>query len=338
MGNTGSVIVELAASWAIVMIVTGLCLWFPRRRSNLGGILYPRLQSRGRVFWRDLHAVTGMWISLVTLFMLFSGLPWAQSWGSYFNWARNLSLATAGAPDWPIGSKPGALSPQLAVRHVPGSPDASNTDDSMPGMTAEEMAAMPGRATADKPTPGATYDVLGLDAVMPTVMKLDVPRPVWILPPGPDSRDWLVSSQAQNRPIRIKYRISAATGEVTSTSRFSDQNIVDRVVNVAVATHEGQLFGHPNQALLLLNATGLVMLSVSSVVMWWRRRPDGVLGAPKRNTPPQFRYWLATLIALMALLLPLFGASLVVILLVERFILRRMAGTRRWLGLDRRPT
>ena len=87
-----------------------------------------------------------------------------------------------------------------------------------------------------------------------------------------------------------------------------------------------------------MNATGLVLLSVSSLIMWWRRRPDGMLGAPKRNALPQFRYWLVALIVTMTLLLPLFGASLVLILLVERLVLRRMAGTCRWLGLDQLRT
>jgi uncharacterized iron-regulated membrane protein len=338
MGNTGSAVVELAASWAIVMIVTGLCLWFPRRRDGLGGVLYPRLQSQGRIFWRDLHAVTGIWISAITLFMLFSGLPWASSWGSYFNWARSLSSATTGAPDWPIGSKPGIFLQQLKPVPEQSSFGENATTASMPGMTAEEMAAMPSNAPATGRTVGADYDIRGLDRIMPTVLKLRVPRPVWILPPTSTDSDWLVSSQVQDRPRRIKYRLSGSTGEVTSVSRFSDQNIVDRAVNVTIATHEGQLFGRPNQAILILNATGLMLLSVSSTIMWWRRRADGVLGAPKRNALPRFRVWLVVVVLFMTVLLPLFGSSLLLILLLERLVLRRIPGTRRWLGLDKLPT
>ena len=46
MGNRGSAVVELAASWAIIMIVTGLYLWWPRKAKTLGGIVYPRLRRR----------------------------------------------------------------------------------------------------------------------------------------------------------------------------------------------------------------------------------------------------------------------------------------------------
>lgn len=58
LGDRGSMIVELAASWAIVMILTGLFLWWPRNVNGAGGVLYPRL-GRDRRFWRDLHGVAG---------------------------------------------------------------------------------------------------------------------------------------------------------------------------------------------------------------------------------------------------------------------------------------
>ena len=55
-GTAGSYLVELAASWAIVMILSGLFLWWPRG-GGLGGVLYPRLRSGGRRFWRPPRAV-----------------------------------------------------------------------------------------------------------------------------------------------------------------------------------------------------------------------------------------------------------------------------------------
>src|SRR6185295_2062813 len=59
-GRTGSLLVELAACWAIIMIVTGLYLWWPRDTRGAAGVLYPRLGQGRRTFWRDLHSVTGI--------------------------------------------------------------------------------------------------------------------------------------------------------------------------------------------------------------------------------------------------------------------------------------
>ena len=37
-GRTGAILVELAASWAIIMLGTGLYLWWPRDSPGLGGL------------------------------------------------------------------------------------------------------------------------------------------------------------------------------------------------------------------------------------------------------------------------------------------------------------
>src|SRR3546814_12234455 len=42
-GPLGSFLVEAAACWALVMLLTGLYLWWPRGRRGLAGVLYPRL-------------------------------------------------------------------------------------------------------------------------------------------------------------------------------------------------------------------------------------------------------------------------------------------------------
>jgi uncharacterized iron-regulated membrane protein len=68
----GSYIVELAASWAIVLLLTGLYLWWPRQTETLAGVLWVRLGKGQRIFWRDLHAVTGVWISALALFLIFT--------------------------------------------------------------------------------------------------------------------------------------------------------------------------------------------------------------------------------------------------------------------------
>ena len=63
IGDVGSWMVELAASWAVIMILTGLFLWWPRNAKGLGGVLYPRLRQGGRTFWKDIPSVTGIYVS-----------------------------------------------------------------------------------------------------------------------------------------------------------------------------------------------------------------------------------------------------------------------------------
>lgn len=319
LGNGGSMLVELAGSWGVVMILTGFYLWLPRGRRGLGGVLYARLDAQGRVFWRDLHSVTGSWVSGVTLFMLLSGLPWAVSWGNYLTWARNHWTATTGAPDWPIGGSPESTA---AVRQ------------SMPGMTEAEMAALAPSSVQGGVVAGSrAFSLQDLDIVVPTAGRLNAPRPIWVSPPAEGLKFWTVSSHIQNRPLRVSYSVDPGTGAVTGADNFANKNIVDKVVNVGIAAHEGQLFGRVNQAILLVTAVSLVLMSVSATVMWWRRRPPHTLGAPRLDARPRFSMLLFATIIALSVLLPLFGLSLLVVLAIDRALLRRLPAAERWFGI-----
>lgn len=89
-GTLGAILIELAGCWTIVLILSGLYLWWPRNAQGLGGVLYPRLKLPGRQLWKDLHAVIGIWVSFFTLFLLITGLPWALVWGAAFKELRTI--------------------------------------------------------------------------------------------------------------------------------------------------------------------------------------------------------------------------------------------------------
>jgi uncharacterized iron-regulated membrane protein len=80
-GTAGEVVVELVACWTIIMVITGLYLWWPRV-SGIWGALLPRLRSHRRMFWRDLHAIPGFLLSLWILVIISTGLPWSTVWGN----------------------------------------------------------------------------------------------------------------------------------------------------------------------------------------------------------------------------------------------------------------
>ena len=321
LGDRGSNLVELAGSWGVVMILTGLFLWWPRGTKRLGGLVYPRLASRGRALLRDLHAVTGLWISIVTLFLLLSGLPWSSLWGNYFTWARNHWTLTAGVPDWSLGGKAEPL-----PRIVP-----SATTEQKAAMSAAEMAAMMPQMEAND-AGKTTLDLSALNLIVPTVARLAPPRPIWILPPQPGSADWIVWSRTQNRPQRVAYTISPNSGAVTGIKRFADDDAVNRAINVAIATHEGQLFGRPNQAILLLNAIGVLLVAISAAVMWWRRRPPHRLGAPPVRALPRFSPALMIGLGTLGVLLPEFGLSLVAVLAIDLLVWPLFPAAAKWLG------
>jgi uncharacterized iron-regulated membrane protein len=127
--------------------------------------------------------------------------------------------------------------------------------------------------------------------------------------------------------------LDAQSGAVISRIDFSQHHLIDRIVGTGVAAHEGHLFGWANQVLSLLTACGLILLSVSALMLWWRRRPSGVLGAPHRIGRRSYPMALIAAIVGFGLFLPMLGASMIAVGLTERLLLRRIPAVARWLGL-----
>jgi uncharacterized iron-regulated membrane protein len=179
----------------------------------------------------------------------------------------------------------------------------------------------------------APWALSDLNVVVPAVEAQHLSRPVWILPPAKPGEHWVGSSQAQDRTQRREVKVDAASGRILESSSFEDLPLLDKIVNVGIAWHEGHLFGRANQAMLLTAAIALLGMCVSAVAMWWRRKPSGRLGAPPGRAERQVLVGLLLTVCLLAVLFPMFGASLLFVLLLERAVLVRIPRVARWLGL-----
>ncbi|CUJ93707.1 putative iron-regulated membrane protein [Shimia thalassica] len=79
LGVTGDRMLETAASLTLVLIATGLYMWWPRQ-AGWRKALVPGF-AKGRALWKSLHGVVGIWVSFFLVFFLISGLAWAGIWG-----------------------------------------------------------------------------------------------------------------------------------------------------------------------------------------------------------------------------------------------------------------
>ena len=315
MGDRGSNIVETAACWTIVLLLSGIWLWWPRSAKGLAGVLYPRLFAGSRLFWRDLHAVVGLWVTGLALFLLLTGLPWAKFWGDYFKAVRQVTGTAVVRQDW------------------------SNTAERRPENTGKAPASgehsghSSHGSSAGRPV-GPAPDLTHIDQMVATVAALHLDAPVIVAAPGGRSKKWTGKSDTANRPRRVSVDLDPQSGQISGRQNFSDRHWIDRAVAYGIAAHEGQLFGWANVALGLLTGMSLILLSVSGVIMWWKRRDTGVLGAPKVLAQPQLSGGLLGIILLLGLCFPLFAASLCAVLLLEWLVLRRIPAASHWLGLQ----
>jgi uncharacterized iron-regulated membrane protein len=173
-----------------------------------------------------------------------------------------------------------------------------------------------------------------LNRLEPVAAQLSLASPVLIVPATKPNGAWTIKSDSQNRPLQSTVMVNPETGTILSRQGFRQKYIIDRVLLVGIAAHEGQLFGLANQLLSLATAMGLVLLSVSAVVLWWRRRSVGVLGAPIPLGRPRWSFALVAVIVALAAYLPAMAASLALVLLLEKFVFPYIPGARKWLGLS----
>jgi uncharacterized iron-regulated membrane protein len=322
-GRWGSYVIELAASWAIVLLLTGLYLWWPRQSEKLAGVLWIRFGKGQRTFWRDLHAVTGVWVSALALFLILTGLPWANNWGAYFQRIRVLTGTAAIHRDWTTGR-----SSELTARTAMNSNSLNAMADmpDMPGMEHAEQA----ERTMDHPSADAFS---AFNRLVPLAESLHLAYPVKVMPALRTGGVWMIKSDSQNRTLRDVVQADPQTGKVVGRVNFNQTMLLDRIVLTGVAIHEGQLFGVLNQMIGVLTATGLITLCVSAVNLWWKRRHVGVLGAPLPLARPRRPFALVAAVLVLAIYLPEVAVSLLLTFLAERFILSRIPATQRWLGL-----
>jgi uncharacterized iron-regulated membrane protein len=303
VGWPGNRLIEIVAGWTLILVVTGVYLWWPRGQS--GGVLRVRRAAGPRAFWRDLHAVTGIIAGSVVFFLALTGMPWSGFWGEHFKDAVN--AGGLGYPD-------GYWFP-VAESSVPLS------DIVTPAPWALTNAPVP----ESMPPAGADTQAIGVDRAVATLTALGMsPGYTLAFPTGPAgvySASVVPDRIAGARVIHLDQYSGAALFD----ARYADLGAVARLVELGTSLHTGQQLGRANQFVMLAACLAILVMCVAAASMWWKRRPQGSLGAPP--LPENWRTPRTILLIAIGfgVLLPLVGLSLLVALVVDVTVMRRLA-------------
>ncbi|TYC49224.1 PepSY domain-containing protein [Rhodobacterales bacterium] len=291
VGWLGNRIIEGAAGWMVLLVASGIYLWLPRGR-KVGTVSIKA--KRGRPWWRDLHAVTGLYTGVFIVFLAMTGLPWSSVWGgNFYDYAYQLGL---GMPDGYWSNKP--------VSSVP----VEDAVDRAPWIMEKQPMPLSGAAE------GVPQ---GLDTVVATVERLGiVPGYAVSMPNGPEG---VFSASVYPDDITGErvIHLDQYTGEVLYDAGLNDLGALGWAAEWGISIHMGQAFGLANQIILLLACAAMVMLCVSAAVMWWKRRPAGSIGAPQ--VPADWRIPRTLLVMGIAagIFFPLVGLSMLVLAAIE---------------------
>ena len=119
--------------------------------------------------------------------------------------------------------------------------------------------------------------------------------------------------------------IDQYSGEIVGRYSYDEYSTLAKVVSNSIAIHEGRRFGIVSQVASTAFSVGVLFLCVTAPIMWWRRRKSGQgLAAPRGSLTFREHPWLIAGLVVLGVALPLFGLSLIVILLLDKFVIRQI--------------
>ena len=315
IGDVGDRLIEIAAGFGVMMIVTGLYLWWPRSGTRWGQVLVPDLRLKGRLWWRSLHGSVGFWLSAVLLVFLLTGLSWAGIWG--------------GKIVQPWGSFPAQKwndVPRSDATHASLNPKGQHE---VPWGLEQTPLPVSGSGQGALGVPAA--QPVNLDTVAALAKQLGFEGQHHIQLPQTESGVFTISADTMSGDLRNPTRdrtvhVDRYSGRVIAEAAFADYPLMAKSMAVGIALHQGDL-GWWNAALNLLFCAGVALLCLSGMVMWWKRRPAGsgwrMVAPPAPRNLPLWKGG-AVVMCAVALAFPLSGAVLLVVLLLDWLVVSRL--------------
>lgn len=288
-------IIEIVAGWALILVITGFYLWWPRGQK--GGVMSVRARPAARVFWRDLHAVTGASVGAIIFFLAITGLPWSGFWGANLNKYADQFGFGYPAQFFSEVPKSGEHAGHVMTQ-------TSWSMENMPMPASMDMSGTP--IGLDKA--GAIFDGLGIGKGY----IIDLPQDgegVYSASVFPD----------QVADVRVIH-LDQYSGKPLFDGGFSDLGGVGKAIEFGISVHQGQEFGRINQFVMLTACLAIILMAVSAIVMWWKRRPEGALGAPRYPEDYRIPRTILIIACIIGALFPLVGLSLAAALAVDFLI------------------
>ena len=340
IGDWGDYLIELAACWALVLLISGLYLWLPRKNISLMGTFIPRLWSKNkRIFWRDLHAVPGFYGVVLIGFLLLTGLPWTGFWGDTFAqvWGRFPDEMWDNVPHSTVvtGSlnQRGTLFVPWAAEQMPMPLSNFQPNFAASSENIDRLKAYPAELVADLKTSADSVPAV-FNKIVSLAIQAGAPPGFSVAFPEGKTGVYTVSASPDDPKQEVTMHMDQYSGELLASVGWKDYGLVPKAVEMGVSIHMGKYFGLANQLVMLFAALVTILLSVTGAVMWWQRRPkgSGLIGAPAM--PPYRQHWKVPLIivAVLGLIFPFVGLSLVLVLLLDYFVLTRIPLLRRIFG------
>ena len=306
-GTVVNYLVELAACWAIFLLISGVYMSFKGKVfKKQKGI--PNKRQRHK----KLHAITGTLIAIPMVILIFTGLPWSAMMGNFISSAAQ-SDPSIGYPELK------QVPPTSEINEIPWATrknEAPTSSDSHAHHN--DMARM-------------SHDNDHMISVQQLIGKIDeshISKPYSIVYPMSEEGVYTVSKGSNTGVTgldvspneEVTNYFDQYSGNLISKVGYEDYGILGKWFTWGIPLHEGHLFGWPNKIINLLVCLAFLSVIIWGYKMWLDRKVKGKLSAPPKTPMGKSFGGFIILLVILGIVMPLFGLSLVVIAFIEFII------------------
>lgn len=305
-GTFVNYLVELAACWTIFLLLSGLYMTFK------GNLLKKRKLENKRQKNKRWHALVGTIITIPMVIFIFTGLLWSAFLGSVLSDIASES-PTFGYP---------LLQQQPPTSDVSEIPWATRQLEAP--VSDGEHARHHGGGVERYTNPNQVT-IVGL---LKEIEVQNIEKPYTILYPSNDEGVFTVAKASNSGVTGLDVNPSDEatmyfdqySGKLIDQVNYEDYGMLAKVFTWGIPLHEGHLFGWPNKLLNLVVCLAFLAVIMWGIRTWILRKKKGELSAP-----PQISYKISLpfiiFLIILGVLMPLFGVSLIAVVLIEYIIL-----------------
>jgi len=310
--------IELTATWILVLLGSGVYLWWPRAIEAAKPLFGVRWAKGGRTRWRDIHALLGVVMAAVLMCYVLSGMTWTRWWGE--NW-RAFSSTVASGQQIDAPSVPARMGDHDRLgRRIAW----ADKDDPV-------YASIPGGDGVPARLSFAAIDTIAKDEHM-------VPG-YTIFGPSDSTRNGVTTfgsyTVANHWPQKLSEQrtlyLNQFTGATIANGTAAQDGALSRLTSFGINMHMGYQLGWLTRITATLACFGVLTSVATGLLMWWKRRPSGGAGLPaptsattRAATPQRAKVVVGLLAVALSVLFPVFGTSLLLVLAAETLLsLRR---------------
>lgn len=231
----GQPIVASATLIFVVMIITGMILWWPKNKAARKQRFSLKLNARWRRVNYDLHNVLGFYMTWVIIFIALTGLVWGFQW-----FAKTVYWTTSGGKTMtayyePHSAKNSLSAPGVSIPAVDRVWDRMNTEYPVTGSIEVHFPENDSSAIAAGANPDiATY--------------------------------WQADYRYFDQYTLAEIPVTHAYG------RFANTSTADKIARMNYDIHVGAVLGLPGKIMAFFASLIAASLPVTGFYIWWGRR------------------------------------------------------------------